>query len=76
MKEKMCPYWYTVETLRPCGKKLNIWKANPVSHYSERIGGAVIALRDKTEVEIRLAVAIARYREKFPGMLNLTEVTQ
>ena len=76
VKEKMCPYWYTVEPLKPYGKKLNIWQSNPVSHYSERIGGAIIALQNAVEVDIRLAQAIARYREKYPGMLSLTEVKQ
>lgn len=76
MKEKMCPYWYTVETLKPYGKKLNIWQASPVLHYSERIGGAIIALKDEAEADSRLAEAIARYREKYPGMLSLKEIKQ
>lgn len=76
MKEKMCPYWYTVEKLKPHGKRLSIWQSNPALHYSSKVGGAIIALSDKKEVEIRLTAAIERYKKKFPGLLSEEEVKQ
>lgn len=76
MKEKMCPYWYTVENIKPYGKRLTIWQSNPVLHYSHNVGGAVIALADEDEVAIRLAAAIERYQKKFPGLLSEEEVKQ
>ncbi|ROV54488.1 hypothetical protein [Neisseria chenwenguii] len=76
MKEKMCPYWYTVEKLKPYGKRLTVWESNPVLHYSEAVGGAIIALKNEAEVEIRLTAAIERYKKKYPGLLSEEEVKQ
>ncbi|SAY50900.1 Uncharacterised protein [Neisseria weaveri] len=76
MKEKMCPYWYTVEKMKPYGKRLIIWQANGALHYSSKIGGATIALQDEREVERRLDAAIGRYKKKFPGLLSEEEVKQ
>lgn len=76
MKTEMCPYWYTVKKILPYGSRLDVWKSNPVTHYSERVGGATIALQDKVEVKKRLSLAIERYKQKFPGLLSEKEVKQ
>ena len=72
----MCSYWYTVEKLKQDGKRQNNGQSNPALHYSSKVGGAIIALSDKKEVEIRLTAAIERYKKKFPGLLSEEEVKQ
>ena len=76
MKEITSPYYYTVERLKPHGKKLDVWESDAWRGYAVRVGGTIAAIPDKEQVNKRIDAAIAFYKKKYPGILSLEEVKQ